>query len=96
MIRLLPVLALLLSVLTGCDDAGRASFEEAFFLYRDGLAAGLERRAIAEQLAEAGWSETELDRSLERLRENDPEGYRALFDRYRAHRGLPREEGTGD
>ena len=33
-----------------------------------------------------------LTETLEWIRDNDPERYRALYDRYRAHRGLPREK----
>lgn len=92
----LPVLALLplvLLTLSACEGRGeRATFEEAFFLYRDCLSEGMPREELEEELESVGWSHTEMTETLEWIRDNDPERYRALYDRYRAHRGLPREK----
>jgi hypothetical protein len=84
-------------LLAGCEaPVERASFQEAFFAYRDALAEyhgdddGLSTELDA-VLTPLGWSYTELRETLEGIRNNDPEGYRSLHNLYRARRGLPEE-----
>lgn len=95
--KTLPPIALALLLLAACEaPVERASFQEAFFAYRDTLAAyhggdeGLST-ALDDALRPLGWSYAELRETLERTRANDPEGYRALHNLYRARRGLPEE-----
>ncbi len=84
-------------LLAACEaPVERVGFQEAFFAYRDALAEyhggdeGLST-VLDGALRPLGWSYTELRETLERTRANDPEGYRALHNLYRARRGLPEE-----
>lgn len=94
--RTLLLLTLLALLSGGCErPVERVELHEAFFAYSDARRAytaktGLEEH-LDEVLGELGWSYHELRSALEFKRDNDPEGYQALYDYYRARRGQPGE-----
>ncbi|MCK4593878.1 hypothetical protein KAU45_05200 [bacterium] len=89
----LPVLVVLLPlILAACDSDHPASLREAYFAYLDARAAGADAGEIEDALAGLGWNTDGLTSAVERLRSEDPEGFRGLINAYRAARGLPRDE----
>jgi hypothetical protein len=87
------VLALLAPLLlAACDSGHRADLQEAYFAYLDARTAEAGEEEIGAVLGGLGWTAEELEDAVERLRSEDPEGFRGLIDAYRASRGLPRDE----
>ncbi|OGD75458.1 MAG: hypothetical protein A2Y64_03810 [Candidatus Coatesbacteria bacterium RBG_13_66_14] len=80
-------IALLTLLAAACDSDHPASLREAYFAYLDARSAGGDTGAALEGL---GWTVGELESAVEHLRSEDPEGFRALMDAYRASRGLPK------
>ena len=90
MMRLLCVaLALLALLFAACDSDHPASFREAYFAYLDARSAGQDLGSALEGM---GWTVEELESAVEHMRSEDPEGFRALIDAYRASRGLPKDD----
>ncbi len=89
MARALFVLALLALLVAACDEEHPASLRDAYFAYLDARSTRGDTRQALEGL---GWTVDELESAVNRLRSEDPEGFRALMDAYRASRGLPKDE----
>lgn len=88
----LVLVAILPLILATCDSDHPASLREAYFAYLDARAAGIGERGIEGVLGDLGWTAGKLETAVERLRSEDPEGFRGLINAYRAARGLPRDE----
>ena len=89
----LPTFALLsLVLLLACAEEHPAPLREAYFAYLDARSGGDGAEEIGNVLGGLGWSPDKLASAVERLRSEDPEGFRGLIDAYRASRGLPRDE----
>ncbi|MCX7021882.1 MAG: hypothetical protein NTW26_06375 [bacterium] len=89
MARFSIVLALLTLLFAACDENHPASLREAYFAYLDARSAGRDSEPTLEDL---GWTVEELESAVGHLRSEDPEGFRALIDAYRASRGLPKDD----
>jgi hypothetical protein len=89
MTRVSLILALVTLLFAACDSDHPASFREAYFAYLDARSAGQDLGPVLDVL---GWSVEELESAEGRMRSEDPEGFRALIDAYRASRGLPKDE----
>jgi hypothetical protein len=89
MTRTLLVLVLLPFLFAACDEEHPAPLREAYFAYLDARSAGRDAEPVLEGL---GWTVEELESAVEHMRSEDPEGFRALIDAYRASRGLPKDE----
>ncbi|HUT97921.1 MAG TPA: hypothetical protein VM054_02440 [bacterium] len=87
--RVSLVLVLLTLLFAACDSDHPASLREAYFAYLDARSAGRDTEPALEGL---GWTIGELESAVEHLRSEDPEGFRALIDAYRASRGLPKDD----
>jgi hypothetical protein len=89
MARFTVVTALFVLLAAACDSDHPAPFREAYFAYLDARSAGRDTEPVLEGL---GWTVEELESAEEHMRSEDPEGFRALIDAYRASRGLPKDE----
>jgi hypothetical protein len=89
MSRVSLVIALLPLLFAACDSEHPASLREAYFVYLDARSAGQDLEPALEVL---GWTVEELESAVEHMRSEDPEGFRALIDAYRASRGLPKDD----
>ena len=83
------VFVLLALLAAACDEEHPASLRDAYFAYLDARSTGGDTQQALEGL---GWTVDDLESAVDRLRSEDPEGFRALMDAYRASRGLPQDE----
>jgi hypothetical protein len=89
MTRLCLALVLLTLLAAACDEEHPASLRDAYFAYLDARSTGGDTEQALEGL---GWTVEDLESAVNHLRSEDPEGFRALMDAYRASRGLPKDE----